>query len=91
MGTSRFASLTLVCALLVSAPVAAQGKKTKPRSTADSGQKNSSQPEDAPADNGGMCISPDAPRTVGECPSNMGKAKGKIAGPDPSAIFDCVM
>lgn len=101
MGTSRFASLTLLCALLVSAPVSAQGKKSKAKpaaalSESDSGdnkksskkEKVSSEPEDAPAASasGGMCISPEAPRMIAECPANMGKAKGKIAGAPESKL-----
>src|SRR5690242_10501252 len=96
MGTSRFAGLSLLCALLVSAPAAAQGKKSKAKPAAaltesDSGdkggkEKTSSEPEDAPAAPGGMCISPDAPRTIAECPANMGKAKGKISGAPDSKL-----
>jgi tetratricopeptide (TPR) repeat protein len=98
MGTSRFASLTLLCAaLLMSAPVAAQGKKAKGKAAkpaeltaADSAEeKNSSEPEDGPvaaAPSGGMCIAAETPRAITECPANMGKAKGKIAGAPESKL-----
>ena len=100
MGTSRFASLTLLCALLVSAPAAAQGKKSKAKakpaaalSESDAGDKGgkkekiSSEPEDEPvAASGGMCIGSGVPAAIAECPANMGKAKGKIAGAPDSKL-----
>lgn len=84
MGTSRFACLTVLCALLASAPAAAQSKKSKTSAASASSENLSSEPAASGA--GGMCIAPNVPRTISECPANLGKAKSKIAGAPDSKL-----
>lgn len=100
MKSPRFASLafTLLCSLLVVTPALAQKskKKTDNLDAADSGEastekKSKKLPPSKSADDagpaaGGMCIAPGTPKQISECPSNMGKATGKISGAPESRL-----
>jgi hypothetical protein len=84
MARIRF-SLAVLCALAVVTPAFAQKKKAKqpaaePEPAAATESCGDDADETASSATGGVCIAPDASKAVSTCPSNMGKAKGKIAG-----------
>lgn len=82
-------TLAVLCAFAVVLPAAAQKKtptKKKDKPPAAAAEASSAKAADAGEAAGGMCIAPDAPKEVSGCPSNMGKAKGKIAGAPKSQL-----
>jgi tetratricopeptide (TPR) repeat protein len=94
MGRIRF-SIAILCVLAaVGTPLAAQKKKSdsgkattgQPAKGGSKGGKGGATKSDLGGASGGICIAPEAPKAVTECPSNMGKAKGKIAGAPKSQL-----
>ncbi len=95
MARIRF-SIAILCALAVGVPAIAQraGKKTssgKAGSSASAGKKgggkaSSVSSADMGGASGGVCIAPEATKTVTECPSNLGKAKHKMSGAPKSEL-----
>ena len=52
----------------------------------DAGSSSGASSAKVAAPPGGMCIAPETPKAVSSCPSNLGKAKGKIAGTPQSNL-----
>ena len=83
MGRIRVSSAVVACSLVLSVLVHAQGKSTKSKNTKSS--KSTTQASASSVD-GGMCLAPETPKLVSECPANLGKAKGRIGGAPESKL-----